>query len=55
MSEIFKKVEISSRLNIAGKVSERESSNRKYPVGNTERRKKKGKNVNTVLISCDTT
>lgn len=41
MSEIFSKVEISSRLNIAGKVSELESSNRKYPVENTERRKKR--------------
>jgi len=35
-----KKIGISSRLDIAGKVSELESSNRKYLVGNTEGEKK---------------
>lgn len=47
-------IETNSTLDIAGKVTELESSNRNYPVGNTGR-KKRAKNIHKALIGCDTT
>lgn len=47
--------ETKSRLGIAGKVTEFESSNRKYPVGNTEKKNKRDKYVSKALVCCDTT